>query len=214
MATRFGMTDFINPTEVGRDKVVQAMVDVTNGGADYTFDCTGNTEVMRQALESAATAAGGPASSSASPRAGTEISTRPFQLITGRTWKGTAFGGARGRTDVPTIVDWYMDGKIEIDPLITHTMPLDEINTALRSDACGREHPFGRDLLTFRNRIVRLSFSAAHGRSLPGGDQDHGKRPVAVAGRHSDPDHHPALHLRVPLESARASSGALPEEAR
>jgi len=129
MAERFGMTDFINPDEVGRDKVVQAVVETTKGGADYTFDCTGNTTVMRQALESAHRGWGvsvviGVAES------GHEIATRPFQLITGRTWKGTAFGGARGRTDVPTIVDWYMDGKIEIDPLITHTMPLEEINTA------------------------------------------------------------------------------------
>jgi len=129
MATRFGMTDFINPNEVGIDKVVEAVVEVTKGGADYTFDCTGNTAVMRQALESAHRGWGtsvviGVAES------GKEISTRPFQLITGRTWKGTAFGGARGRTDVPRIVDWYMDGKIEIDPLITHTMPLEDINKA------------------------------------------------------------------------------------
>jgi S-(hydroxymethyl)glutathione dehydrogenase/alcohol dehydrogenase len=129
MAEAFGMTDFINPSDVGTDKVVEAVVEVTKGGADYTFDCTGNTDVMRQALESARRGWGtsvviGVAES------GKEIATRPFQLITGRTWKGTAFGGARGRTDVPTIVDWYMDGKIEIDPLITHTMPLEDINTA------------------------------------------------------------------------------------
>ncbi|HMG47753.1 MAG TPA: S-(hydroxymethyl)glutathione dehydrogenase/class III alcohol dehydrogenase [Allosphingosinicella sp.] len=129
MATRFGMTDFINPREVGADKVVEAVVEATKGGADYTFDCTGNTDVMRQALESARRGWGvsvviGVAES------GKEISTRPFQLITGRTWKGTAFGGARGRTDLPRIVDWYMDGKIEIDPLITHNMPLDDINRA------------------------------------------------------------------------------------
>ena len=127
MAEAFGMTDFINPSDVGRDKVVEAVVEVTKGGADYTFDCTGNTDVMRQALESAHRGWGvsvviGVAES------GREISTRPFQLITGRTWKGTAFGGARGRTDVPRIVDWYMDGKIEIDPMITHTMSLAEIN--------------------------------------------------------------------------------------
>jgi S-(hydroxymethyl)glutathione dehydrogenase / alcohol dehydrogenase len=129
MATRFGMTDFINPRDVGADKVVEAVVEITKGGADYTFDCTGNTDVMRQALESAHRGWGvsvviGVAES------GKEIATRPFQLITGRTWKGTAFGGARGRTDVPMIVDWYMDGKIEIDPLITHSMGLDDINTA------------------------------------------------------------------------------------
>ena len=129
MAEQFGMTHFINPNEVGRDKLVQAVVDATDGGADYSFDCTGNTEVMRQALECCHRGWGesviiGVAES------GREISTRPFQLVTGRVWKGTAFGGARGRTDVPRIVDWYMDGKIAIDPLITHTMPLDRINDA------------------------------------------------------------------------------------
>ena len=129
MAERFGMTDFVNPRDVGADKVVAAIVDATDGGADYSFDCTGNTDVMRQALECCHRGWGtsvviGVAES------GKEIATRPFQLITGRTWKGTAFGGARGRTDVPRIVDWYMDGKIDIDSLITHTMPLDEINTA------------------------------------------------------------------------------------
>jgi S-(hydroxymethyl)glutathione dehydrogenase / alcohol dehydrogenase len=129
MAEAFGMTDFINPMEIGADKVVQAVVDITNGGADYSFDCTGNTDVMRQALECCHRGWGtsviiGVAES------GREIATRPFQLVTGRVWKGTAFGGARGRTDVPRIVDWYMDGKIAIDPLITHTMPLDRINDA------------------------------------------------------------------------------------
>jgi S-(hydroxymethyl)glutathione dehydrogenase/alcohol dehydrogenase len=129
MARRFGMTHFVNPDEVGRDKVVQAIQDLTDGGADFTFECVGNTTLMRQALESAHRGWGesiiiGVAAS------GQEIATRPFQLVTGRVWKGTAFGGARGRTDVPRIVDWYMDGKIEIDSLITHTMPLDEINTA------------------------------------------------------------------------------------
>ena len=129
------------------------MVETTKGGADYTFDCTGNTNVMRQALESASRGWGvsvviGVAES------GHEIATRPFQLITGRTWKGTAFGGARGRTDVPRIVDWYMDGKIEIDPLITHTMPLDEINSGVRPDARRREHP-QRGALLRRNRVSR-----------------------------------------------------------
>ncbi|MFN3726694.1 MAG: S-(hydroxymethyl)glutathione dehydrogenase/class III alcohol dehydrogenase [Allosphingosinicella sp.] len=129
MAEQFGMTHFINPLEVGNDKVVAAILDVTDGGADYSFDCTGNTDVMRQALECCHRGWGesviiGVAES------GREISTRPFQLVTGRVWKGTAFGGARGRTDVPRIVDWYMDNKIAIDPLITHTMPLDDINKA------------------------------------------------------------------------------------
>ena len=127
MAEKFGMTDFINPNEVGTDKVVQAIVDATDGGADFSFDATGNVNVMRQALECCHRGWGesiviGVAES------GREIATRPFQLVTGRVWKGTAFGGARGRTDVPKIVDWYMDGKIDIDDLITHTMPLEDIN--------------------------------------------------------------------------------------
>jgi len=129
MAEKFGLTHFINPDEVGRDKVVQAIVDLTGGGADFSFECIGNVHTMRQALECCHRGWGesiiiGVAAS------GQEIATRPFQLVTGRVWKGTAFGGARGRTDVPKIVDWYMEGKINIDDLITHTMPLDEINTA------------------------------------------------------------------------------------
>ncbi|MGD1954052.1 MAG: S-(hydroxymethyl)glutathione dehydrogenase/class III alcohol dehydrogenase [Sphingomonadales bacterium] len=129
MAEQFGMTDFVNPKEVGMDKVVEAIVDLTDGGADYSFDCTGNTAVMRQALE-CCHRGWGESIIIGVAEAGMEISTRPFQLVTGRVWKGTAFGGARGRTDVPKIVDWYMDGKINIDALITHKMPLDEINTA------------------------------------------------------------------------------------
>jgi S-(hydroxymethyl)glutathione dehydrogenase / alcohol dehydrogenase len=129
MAEAFGMTDFINPAKVGNDKVVQAILDVTDGGADYSFDCTGNTEVMRQALE-CCHRGWGVSTIIGVAEAGREIATRPFQLVTGRVWKGSAFGGARGRTDVPRIVDWYMDGKIEIDPLITHIMPLDDINKA------------------------------------------------------------------------------------
>jgi S-(hydroxymethyl)glutathione dehydrogenase/alcohol dehydrogenase len=129
MAKKFGMTHFINPKDVGNDKVVQAIVDLTGGGADFSFECIGNVNVMRQALECCHRGWGesiivGVAAS------GQEIATRPFQLVTGRVWKGTAFGGARGRTDVPKIVDWYMDGKINIDDLITHTMPLDKINDA------------------------------------------------------------------------------------
>ncbi|MEQ9178105.1 MAG: S-(hydroxymethyl)glutathione dehydrogenase/class III alcohol dehydrogenase [Nitratireductor sp.] len=129
---KFGMTHFVNPTQV--DDVVAEIVNMTKrgadqiGGADYTFDCTGNVKVMRQALESAHRGWGESIVIGVAG-AGQEISTRPFQLVTGRTWKGTAFGGARGRTDVPKIVDWYMDGKIEIDPMITHTLALDEINT-------------------------------------------------------------------------------------
>jgi S-(hydroxymethyl)glutathione dehydrogenase/alcohol dehydrogenase len=127
MAEKFGMTDFINPAEIGNDKVVQAIVDVTGGGADFSFDATGNTNVMRQALE-CCHRGWGQSIIIGVAEAGKEIATRPFQLVTGRVWKGTAFGGARGRTDVPKIVDWYMEGKINIDDLITHTMPLDEIN--------------------------------------------------------------------------------------
>ncbi|MBK8456402.1 MAG: S-(hydroxymethyl)glutathione dehydrogenase/class III alcohol dehydrogenase [Phyllobacteriaceae bacterium] len=130
---RFGMTHFVNPKKV--DNVVQAIVDLTRrgadtiGGADYTFDCTGNVTVMRQALESAHRGWGESIVIGVAG-AGQEISTRPFQLVTGRVWKGTAFGGARGRTDVPKIVDWYMQGKIEIDPMITHLLPLERINEA------------------------------------------------------------------------------------
>ena len=123
------MTDFVNPNEIGADKLVQALVDLTDGGADYSFDCTGNTDVMRAALE-CCHRGWGVSTIIGVAEAGREIATRPFQLVTGRVWKGSAFGGARGRTDVPRIVDWYMDGRIEIDPLITHTMPLDDINRA------------------------------------------------------------------------------------
>lgn len=127
MAEKFGMTHFINPNEVGRDKVVQAIVDATDGGADFSFDATGNTEVMRQALE-CCHRGWGESIIIGVAEAGKEIATRPFQLVTGRVWKGTAFGGARGRTDVPKIVDWYMEGKINIDDLITHKLPLERIN--------------------------------------------------------------------------------------
>jgi S-(hydroxymethyl)glutathione dehydrogenase / alcohol dehydrogenase len=129
MAKKFGMTDFINPDEIGRDKVVQAIVDLTGGGADFSFECIGSTATMRQALECCHRGWGESIIIGVAP-SGTEIATRPFQLVTGRVWKGSAFGGARGRTDVPKIVDWYMEGKINIDDLITHTMPLDKINTA------------------------------------------------------------------------------------
>ena len=131
---RFGMTHFVNPKEV-RGDLVPYLVDLTKrgvdqiGGADYTFDCTGNVTVMRQALE-ACHRGWGESIIIGVAGAGQEIATRPFQLVTGRVWRGTAFGGARGRTDVPKIVDWYMQGKIEIDPMITHTMPLADINKA------------------------------------------------------------------------------------
>ena len=126
MASRFGMTDFVNPSQVDGDLVAH-LVELTNGGGDYTFDATGNVSVMRTALESAHKGWGESVIIGVAP-AGAEISTRPFQLVTGRVWRGTAFGGARGRTDVPKIVDWYMDGKIEIDPMITHKLSLDDIN--------------------------------------------------------------------------------------
>lgn len=128
IAERFGMTHFVNPSEVEGD-LVPYLVDLTNGGADYSFECIGNVNVMRQALECCHKGWGTSIIIGVAP-AGAEISTRPFQLVTGRNWRGTAFGGAKGRTDVPKIVDWYMEGKIEIDPLITHILPLDEINSA------------------------------------------------------------------------------------
>jgi len=125
MARQFGMTDFINPKDV--PNVVDAIVQLTDGGADYSFECVGNTTLMRQALE-CCHKGWGKSIIIGVAAAGQEISTRPFQLVTGREWKGSAFGGARGRTDVPKIVDWYMEGKIAIDPLITHTLKLEEIN--------------------------------------------------------------------------------------
>jgi S-(hydroxymethyl)glutathione dehydrogenase/alcohol dehydrogenase len=127
MARRFGLTHFVNPDEIGRDKVVQAIMDLTGGGADFSFECIGNIHTMRQALE-CCHRGWGESIIIGVAGAGQEISTRPFQLVTGRVWKGTAFGGARGRTDVPKIVDWYMEGKIDIDSLISHTLPLDRIN--------------------------------------------------------------------------------------
>ncbi|MBO6679774.1 S-(hydroxymethyl)glutathione dehydrogenase/class III alcohol dehydrogenase [Parvibaculum sp.] len=126
LARQFGMTHFVNPKEIKGD-VVGHLVELTGGGADYSFECIGNVNTMRQALE-CCHRGWGESIIIGVAGAGQEISTRPFQLVTGRVWKGTAFGGARGRTDVPKIVDWYMDGKINIDDLITHTMPLEDIN--------------------------------------------------------------------------------------
>jgi S-(hydroxymethyl)glutathione dehydrogenase / alcohol dehydrogenase len=128
MARQFGVTHFVNPKELKGDLVAH-LIELTGGGADYSFECVGNVDLMRQALECCHRGWGvsvviGVAGS------GQEIKTRPFQLVTGRVWKGSAFGGARGRTDVPKIVDWYMDKKIDIDSMITHTMPLAQINTA------------------------------------------------------------------------------------
>ncbi len=125
LAKQFGMTDFINPKEVA--DTVEAIVELTKGGADYSFECIGNVNTMRQALE-CCHKGWGESIIIGVAGAGQEIATRPFQLVTGRVWRGTAFGGARGRTDVPQMVDWYMEGKINIDDLITHTMPLDDIN--------------------------------------------------------------------------------------
>jgi len=126
LGAQFGMTDFVNPKEIKGD-IVGHLVELTGGGADYSFECIGNVNTMRQALE-CAHKGWGESIIIGVAGAGQEISTRPFQLVTGRSWRGTAFGGARGRTDVPSIVDWYMDGKINIDDLITHTMPLEDIN--------------------------------------------------------------------------------------
>jgi len=134
MAVNFGMTDFINPSKLEAKSVTEAIIDLTKtdedafGGVDYSFDATGNVKVMRDALECSHRGWGVSIIIGVAP-AGAEISTRPFQLVTGRVWKGTAFGGAKGRTDVPKFVDWYMDGTIEIDPMITHKLSLDEINT-------------------------------------------------------------------------------------
>jgi S-(hydroxymethyl)glutathione dehydrogenase/alcohol dehydrogenase len=126
LAKRFGMTDFVNPDD---GDAIEAIIDLTDGGADYSFECIGNVNTMRQALE-CCHRGWGESTIIGVAGARQEISTRPFQLVTGRVWRGTAFGGAKSRTQVPRIVDWYMDGKINIDDLITHTMPLEEINTA------------------------------------------------------------------------------------
>jgi S-(hydroxymethyl)glutathione dehydrogenase/alcohol dehydrogenase len=128
IAEQFGMTHFVNPSEVGAE-LVPHLLNLTGGGADYSFECVGNVELMRQALECCHKGWGVSVIIGVAP-AGAEIKTRPFQLVTGRVWKGSAFGGARGRTDVPKIVDWYMDGKIRIDQLITHTLPHERINEA------------------------------------------------------------------------------------
>ena len=128
LGRQFGMTHFVNPNEIEGDLVAH-LVELTGGGADYSFECVGNVKLMRQALE-CCHKGWGESIIIGVAGAGQEIATRPFQLVTGRVWRGSAFGGARGRTDVPKIVDWYMDGKINIDDLITHTMPLKEINTA------------------------------------------------------------------------------------
>ena len=128
LAEKYGMTDFVNPNNY-EDKLIEHLVEITDGGADYSFECIGNTETMRQSLE-CCHKGWGESTIIGVAGAGQEIATRPFQLVTGRVWRGSAFGGAKGRTDVPKIVDWYMEGKIEIDSMITHTMPIEEINNA------------------------------------------------------------------------------------
>ena len=180
MAEKFGMTHFVNPDEVGRDKVVQAIVDLTGGGADFSFECIGNVHTMRQALE-CCHRGWGESIIIGVAEAGREIATRPFQLVTGRVWRGTAFGGARGRTDVPKIVDWYMEGKINIDDLITHKLPLGAHQRGLRPDARGQVDPrrrrvlmtgFGSDGLRLErsNRCYGGSVGVyAHGSSEIGG---------------------------------------------
>ncbi len=136
LAQEFGMTHFVNPRDVSGDLVAH-LVALTDGGADYSFECIGNVEVMRTALE-CCHRGWGESIIIGVAGAGQEVKTRPFQLVTGRVWKGSAFGGARGRTDVPKIVDWYMDGKIRIDPLITHTLPLERINEAFELMHAGK----------------------------------------------------------------------------
>ena len=145
LGRKFGLTHFVNPKEVKED-LVPYLVNLTGGGADYSFECIGNVEVMRQALECCHRGWGVSVIIGVAG-AGQEIKTRPFQLVTGRVWKGTAFGGARGRTDVPKIVDWYMSGKINIDDLITHVLPLDQINKGVRPHARGQIDPGGGNLL-------------------------------------------------------------------
>ena len=135
LARQFGMTHFVNPKTIKGD-IVGHIVELTKGGADYSFECVGSTELMRQALE-CCHKGWGVSTIIGVAGAGQEISTRPFQLVTGRRWQGSAFGGARGRTDVPKIVDWYMDKKINIDDLITHTLPLEKINSAFDMMATG-----------------------------------------------------------------------------
>ena len=135
LGRKFGMTHFVNPDEVDGD-IVGHLVEITGGGADFSFECVGNTELMRQALE-CCHKGWGVSTIIGVAGAGQEINTRPFQLVTGRVWQGTAFGGARGRTDVPRIVDWYMDNRINIDDLITHTLALDDINDGFELMARG-----------------------------------------------------------------------------
>ena len=157
LAEQFGMTDFINPKDVG--SVVEAIIDMTDGGVDYSFECIGNTDVMRDALE-CCHKGWGESIIIGVAAAGQEIATRPFQLVTGRVWRGTAFGGAKGRSDVPQIVDWYMEGKINIDDLITHTFSLDEINQGFDVMHQG-EYPIGR-----RVRVNLINACSALARSV------------------------------------------------
>ena len=150
LARKLGMTHFVNPKEVGGDLVAH-LVELTKGGADYSFECVGNTTLMRQALECCHRGWGVSVIIGVAG-AGQEISTRPFQLVTGRVWKGSAFGGARGRTDVPKIVDWYMDGKIDIDSMITHVLPLDRINEGFELMRTGKSI---RTVITYYDRRLK-----------------------------------------------------------
>lgn len=144
LAEKMGMTDFVNPSEIS-DDLVAYLVELTKGGADYSFECVGNVKLMRQALE-CCHKGWGVCTVVGVAGAGQEISARPFQLITGRVWKGSAFGGARGRSDVPKIVDWYMDGKINVDDLITQVLPVEQINQAFDFMRLGQSI---RTVLTF-----------------------------------------------------------------
>jgi hypothetical protein len=186
LAKKFGMTDFVNPSEV--ENVVDHIVSMTNGGVDYSFECIGNVKVMRQALE-CCHKGWGQSCIIGVAGAGQEISTRPFQLVTGRSWRGSAFGGARGRTDVPRIVDWYMEGKIQIDDLITHTMPLGDINKAF-------------DLM-HKGESIRsvVLYSEEAGPVLPGHSQcpdpDAGRLHLPLLPQHQHlPGHQQWRHLR------------------
>ena len=179
LAEKFGATHFVNPAEIEGD-LVNYLVELTGGGADYSFECIGNVEVMRQALECCHKGWGESVIIGVAP-AGAEISTRPFQLVTGRVWRGTAFGGAKGRTDVPKIVDWYMDGKINIDDLITHTMPLGDINQAFDLMHEGQSI---RSVVIYCRQTSRQNdlCNAPPREGLPGGCPEPGDRRLSAEG--------------------------------
>ena len=192
LAEKFGMTHFVNPKEVEGDLVAH-LVAITDGGADYSFECVGNVKLMRQALECCHRGWGVSVIIGVAG-AGQEIETRPFQLVTGRVWKGTAFGGARGRTDVPKIVDWYMDRKIAIDPLITHKHAAGEDQRGLRSDALGRVDPQRRDCT--EHRCATEQRSSIRGLGVPLRSLASVLR-AAGARRRAAPARHPARGPRA-----------------